>query len=215
MGYLGTKRSQVLVFDTREPQGDPIVLTFPGTERRPIISLVSVPPCPAAGLHHSGFLVLTLGSLWYWEHNMGDNTFIPHKLQTPKGAIFWSLEYEPNSRLVLVVCRPSPLSKHLVMELSSTTLPTGRVVTTNIIMESQGGSYSVRSFLRSSLMVVGDQAETVMLVQQGDRHGGPEGHRAGSRDWKNSTGAICGKASVGHQAGHHQPAELSRHLGGD
>jgi len=162
--YLGTKRSQVLVFDTREPQGDPIVLTFPGTERRPIISLVSVPPCPAAGLHHSGFLVLTLGSLWYWEHNMGDNTFIPHKLQTPKGAIFWSLEYEPNSRLVLVVCRPSPLSKHLVMELSSTTLPTGRVVTTNIIMESQGGSYSVRSFLRSSLMVVGDQAETVMLV---------------------------------------------------
>jgi len=162
--YLGTKRSQVLVYDTREPQGDPIVLAFPGTERRPIISLVSVPPCPAVGLHHSGFLVLTLGSLWYWEHNMGDNTFIPHKLQTPKGALFWSLEYEPNSRLVLVVCRPSPLSKHLVMELSSTTLPTGRVVTTNIIMESQGGSYSVRSFLRSSLMVLGDEAETVMLV---------------------------------------------------
>jgi len=162
--YLGTKRSQVLVHDTREPEGEPIVLSFPGTERRPIISLVSVPPCPAAGLHHSGFLVLTLGSLWYWEHNMGDNTFIPHKLPTPKGALFWSLEYEPKSRLVLVVCRPSPLSKHLVMELSSTTLPTGRVVTSNTIMESQGGSYSTRSFLRSSLFVIGDQTETVMLV---------------------------------------------------
>jgi len=162
--YLGTKRSQVLVHDTREPQGDPIVLTFPGTERRPIISLVSVPPSPAAGLHHSGFLVLTLGSLWYWEHNLGDNTFIPHKLPTPKGYLFWSLEYEPSSRLVLLVCRPSPLSKHLVMELTSTTLPTGRVVTANTIMESQGGSYSSRSFLRSSLLVMGDQAETVMLV---------------------------------------------------
>jgi len=162
--YLGTKKSQVLVHDTRDPQGDPTVLTFPGTERRPIISLVSVPPCPAAGLHHSGFLVLTLGSLWYWEHNMGDNTFIPHKLPTPQGALFWSLEYEPSSRLVLVVCRPAPLSKHLVMELTTTALPTGRVVTTNTIMESQGGSYSARSFLRSSLMVAGGQEGTVMLV---------------------------------------------------
>ena len=162
--YLGTKRSQVLVHDTRQPQGEPTVLTFPGTERRPIISLVSVPPCPAAGLHHPGFLVLTLGSLWYWEHNMGDNTFIPHKLPTPQGALFWSLEYEPSSRLVLVVCRPSPLSKHLVMELTTTTLPTGRVVTTNTIMTSQGGSYSARSFLRSSLVVTGGQEGTVMLV---------------------------------------------------
>ena len=51
-----------------------------------------------------------------------------------------------------------------MLDLTSTTLPTGRVVTANTIMESQGGSYSVRSFLRSSLMVVGDQAETVMLV---------------------------------------------------
>jgi len=162
--YLGTKRSQVLVHDTRHPQGEPTVLTFPGTERRPIISLVSVPPCPAAGLHHSGFLVLTLGSLWYWEHNMGDNTFIPHKLPTPQGALFWSLEYEPSSRLVLLVCRPSPLSKHLVMELTTTTLPTGRVVTTNTLMTSQGGSYSARSFLRSSLVVTGGQEGTVMLV---------------------------------------------------
>ena len=29
------------------------------------------------------------------------------------------------------------------------------------------------------------------------------------------TGAICGEASVGYQADHHKPAELSRNLGGD
>jgi len=162
--YLGTKRSQVLVHDTRDPQGEPVVLTFPGTERRPIISLVSVPACPAAGLHNPGLLVLTLGSLWYWEHNMGDNTFTPHRLPTPQGSLFWSMEYEPTSRLVLVVCKPSPLSTHLVLELTSTTLPTGRVVTTNTIMTSQGGSYSARSFLRSSLVVTGGEEGTVMLV---------------------------------------------------
>ena len=37
-------------------------------------------------------------------------------------------------------------------------------MTANTIRESQGGSYSSRSFLLSSLLVVGDQAETVMLV---------------------------------------------------
>jgi len=162
--YLGTKRSQILIHDTRSPQEEPILLTFPGTERRPIISLVSVPACSASGLHHPGFLVLTLGSLWYWEHNMADNTFTPYKLPTPQGTLFWSLEYDPSSRLILVVCKPSPLSKHLVMELTTTTLPTGRVVTSNVIMTSQGGSYSVRSFLRSCLFVTNEEEGTVMLV---------------------------------------------------
>merc|ERR1712083_510634 len=91
-------------------------------------SLVSVPACSASGLHHPGFLVLTLGSLWYWEHNMADNTFTPYKLPTPQGTLFWSLEYDPSSRLILVVCKPSPLSKHLVMELTTTTLSTGTVM---------------------------------------------------------------------------------------
>ena len=73
MVYLGTKRSQILVHDTLAPDQDPVTLVFPGTERRPIISLVSVPADSAAGLHHPGFLVLTLGSLWYWQHNTATN----------------------------------------------------------------------------------------------------------------------------------------------
>ena len=61
-----------------------------------------------------------------------ENTFTPHRLATPPGKNFWSLSYDPSTRLVLVVCRPSPLSTHLVYELTSTTLDTGdRVVTLN------------------------------------------------------------------------------------
>ena len=67
MIYLGTKRSQILVHNTTLPGAEPVVLTFPVVERRPIISLVSVAACPAAGLYQPGLLVLTLGSLWYWQ----------------------------------------------------------------------------------------------------------------------------------------------------
>ena len=69
--YLGTKMSQVLVHDTRQPQGEATVVTFPGTERGPIISLVSVPPAQQQ-------VSTTLVSLWYLEHQLGDNTFTPH-----------------------------------------------------------------------------------------------------------------------------------------
>ena len=133
MFYLGTKRSQVLVHDLNQPGSEPLVLSFPVVERRPIISLVSVPACPAAGLNMPGLLVLTLGSLWFWEHKT-DNTFTPHRLNTPADKTFWSLEYQPDTRLILLVCRPSPLAAHVVMELSSTTLPTGKAVTANTIM---------------------------------------------------------------------------------
>ena len=61
-----------------------------------------------------------------------ENTFTPYRLPTPPGKSFWSLSYDPLTRLVLLVCRPGPLSTHLVLELTSTTLDTGnRVVTLN------------------------------------------------------------------------------------
>ena len=62
--YIGTKKSQILVYDTLQPSEEPVSLQFPVTEYRPICGLVSVPPDPSAGLVHPGFLVLTLGSLW-------------------------------------------------------------------------------------------------------------------------------------------------------
>ena len=163
MFYLGTKRSQVLVHDINQPGSEPVVLSFPVVERRPIISLVSVPACPAAGLNMPGLLVLTLGSLWFWEHNT-DNTFTPHRLNTPADKTFWSLQYQPDTRLILLVCRPCPLASHVVLELSSTSLPTGKAVTANTIMTVQGGSYNARSFLRSCLILASQEEGRVVMA---------------------------------------------------
>ena len=85
-----------------------------------------------------------------------ENTFTPHRLPTPPGKSFWSLSYDPSTRLVLVVCRPAPLSTHLVYELTSTTLDTGtRVVTLNEVSlaffgsDRSSRSHNVRLFVRS------------------------------------------------------------------
>ena len=163
MIYLGTKRSQILVHNTAQPSAEPMTLTFPVVERRPIISLVSVAACPAAGLHQPGLLVLTLGSLWYWAHNP-DHTFTPHRLNTPPDKTFWSLHYHQQSRLILLVCRPSPLSTHIVMELTTTSIPSGKVVTTNTLMTVQGGSYNARSFLRSCLILISQEEGRVVMA---------------------------------------------------
>ena len=83
---------------------EPTVIAFQGTERRPIIGLRSVPPSPENGLpypgavwvtvticlledeavFYAGILVLTLGSLWYWE--MGAEV-VQHRLSTPSGCL--------------------------------------------------------------------------------------------------------------------------------
>ena len=47
--FLGLKRGQVAVLDTRAPTTPPNVIPFPGTERRPIIGLRAVPPKPDEG----------------------------------------------------------------------------------------------------------------------------------------------------------------------
>ena len=63
--FLGTKRSQILIYDTREPSTLSIgKIEFPVQERRPIVSMSYVPKCdthrsfPCAGL-----LVMTLGKI--------------------------------------------------------------------------------------------------------------------------------------------------------
>ena len=100
--YLGTKRSQVELRDTREPLAEPTVISFQGSERRPIIGLCFVPASPENGLPHPGILVLTLGSLWYWE--LGTEV-VQHRLSTPSSRLFSSLSFDLKSRLLLVTCR--------------------------------------------------------------------------------------------------------------
>ena len=67
--FVGTKRSQIFLFDTRSPTSEPKhMLEFPVIERRPIIGMAYLPISP----HHKtfpcgGLLVQTLGSLWFFE----------------------------------------------------------------------------------------------------------------------------------------------------
>lgn len=162
--YLGTKRSTLEVRDTLDTTADPLVLQFPDSERRPIIGLRSVSASPEAGLPFPGVLVLTLGSLWYWELQEGGALHVQHRLVTPPGRLFSSLDYHPASRLLLVTCRPQPQALHIVMQLASVRTDTGvRVVTGQTVLSCPGGSYRERSFLRAAL-VTGTRDGQVLLV---------------------------------------------------
>eukprot|EP00088_Acartia_fossae_P063041 TRINITY_DN7661_c0_g1_i11.p1 TRINITY_DN7661_c0_g1~~TRINITY_DN7661_c0_g1_i11.p1 ORF type:complete len:783 (-),score=136.21 TRINITY_DN7661_c0_g1_i11:343-2664(-) len=150
--FLGTNKGTILIHDTREPTGQPQVLTFPRSETKPIIGLRCVPAKPEAGFPHAGFLVMTLTSLWFWFPASADeNSWESCKLNIEQ-RLLWSLDFDHDSFLVLVGCKPSPLASHLVLELNSTMIDSGRAYTVRPIMVGKGGSYNIRSFLRSSLL---------------------------------------------------------------
>lgn len=67
--YVGTKRSHILVFDTRDSSSEPRrKLEYPVPEMRPIIGLEYVPARGGhAGFPCGGLFVLTLGSLWFFQ----------------------------------------------------------------------------------------------------------------------------------------------------
>jgi len=152
--FLGTKRSQILIYDTRDPSAAPTILTFPGTERRPIISLKFVPAAPALGFSFPGLLAMTLGSLWFWAHHVHNQgvEWVAHRLPLD-AKLLWAMQFEPESRLLLVSCRPAPQAVHLILELACTRVESGPVVTSRTVLkQTSGGSYSARSFLRSTLV---------------------------------------------------------------
>lgn len=67
--FVGTKRSEIFLFDTRDSNTDEpkMRLEFPVVERRPIIGCAWVPACPRSPFPCAGLLVQTLGSLWFFE----------------------------------------------------------------------------------------------------------------------------------------------------
>ena len=68
--FVGTKRSKILLFDTRESGLDPAKeLEFPVVERRPVIGLAYVKRDNRSVFPVGGLLVLTLGSLWFFEND--------------------------------------------------------------------------------------------------------------------------------------------------
>ena len=142
--FVGTKRSEVLLFDTRDSTHQ--CLPFPVVERRPIIALCSVPKTQECA---GGVLVQTLGSLWFFEDCQ--SAFQAHKL--PLEGPFWSMRYDPSARLCLITTKPTPHSRHVVCELVRVDVQeANNSYTLNIVLDQRrGGSYSDRSFLRSAL----------------------------------------------------------------
>jgi len=170
--FLGTKRSQILIYNTHSPASPPTTLTFPGAERRPIISLKFVPAAPDRGFPFPGLLAMTLGSLWFCTHQEGAD-WVPHRLPID-AKLLWSMEFEPESRLLLVSCRPAPQAVHLILELNCIMEESGPVVTSRTVMKQvNGGSYSIRSFLRSTL-ISGPNEEALLVFGRGT---GPKDHR--------------------------------------
>ena len=74
--------------------------------------LYSVPACPEAGLPLPGVLLLTLGSLWFWEHNPAEGSLVPHRLPTPPGSLFWSLRYQQDVGSLHCALYCTPLCRH-------------------------------------------------------------------------------------------------------
>ena len=177
--FVGTKRSQIYLFDTRNPAlQQPKHLEFPVQERRPIIGLMHVPkddshrtfPC-------AGLLVMTLGSLWFFEETNGtEMQFNIHKLKVD--GLFWSFHFHAPTRLLLVNLKPNPThSRHMVLELSKVnvsedvTNPTFSIRTNIIFDQKKGGSYKERSFLRSILSSKpGSEENALVMYGRGSGH---------------------------------------------
>lgn len=138
-------------------------LDFPVVERRPIIGLSYVQRCQQSPFSCGGLLVLTLGSLWFFE-NVSSSTFKAFKL--PLEGAFWSMKFDVNTRLLLVTTRPSPHSRHVVLELNRVAVDPANaefVVTANPILDTRrGGSYSERSFLRAAIVSNPERQDKVL-----------------------------------------------------
>ena len=94
--FAGSKRGEILLYDTRNVDGFQAQLEFPIQEQRPIIALEFVPKCDNHRTFPcSGLLAMTLGSVWFFEEHAsaadGSATYVPHKLQLD--GLFWSMRF--------------------------------------------------------------------------------------------------------------------------
>ena len=106
--YIGTKRSHVYIYDTRTGSTEPRAqIEFPVTERRPIIGLIHVPKDDShRNFPVSGLLVMTLGSLWFFEDTANVEQHTIHKLSVE--GLFWSFDFHAATRNLLINFRPQP-----------------------------------------------------------------------------------------------------------
>ena len=93
-------------------------LSFPVTERRPIIAMAYVSRNGSGGANDfGGLLVLTLGSLWFFECvDAAEEAYEATKL--PLEGVFWAMRLEQRTRAVIVTAKPSPHARHVVCQLA-------------------------------------------------------------------------------------------------
>ncbi|TRY73195.1 hypothetical protein TCAL_00947 [Tigriopus californicus] len=151
--FIGTRRSEIWLYDTRETALDPkMKLEFPAVERRPIISLAYVQKDASSQFKMGGLLVMTLGSLWFFAQNPADaNSYAPHRLKPSEP--FWSMRFDNDLRLLLISTRPNPHSRHIVGSLTQIEVPESENQCSLIEMynKKRGGSYTERSFLKACI----------------------------------------------------------------
>jgi len=162
--YVGSKRSQIFVYDVSSPS--PIhkfQLEFPIQERRPIIGICHVPKSTPADNSGSftcaGLFVMTLGSLWFFEEVPSADGQIQHKShRIGIEGLFWSLHFNLESRLLLVNFRPHPHARHAVLQFDRVNVsqnvtqgPEYQISTRIIFDNKKGGTYKEKSFLKSVL----------------------------------------------------------------
>ena len=99
------------------------ILSFPVTERRPIIAMAYLPRPPAlsgggnSAFDFGGLLVLTLGSMWFFECvNAEEDEYEATRL--PLEGRFWAMRVEARTRAVIVTVAPNPHARHVVCQLS-------------------------------------------------------------------------------------------------
>lgn len=176
--FGGTKRGQVFIFETRSISMDEArKLDFPTSETKPIIGLEYVPKCQnSSHFPCSGLLVLTLSSVYFFEAL--PDKFKANKLNLP--GIFYSMRFEPQTRLLYVMTKPSPQSKHLICELRKINVATDsepdyRVTCNTLFIHNRGGSFTERSFVRGSIFPNPNQSGQILLVF--DRGSGKTDHQ--------------------------------------
>ena len=128
-------------------------LDFPTPETKPIIGLQYVSKCPTSSKFPcSGLLVLTLNSIYFFE--AFSDQFKANKLNLP--GIFYSFKFDCRTRLLYVITKPAPYSKHLVCELKKVNVSINNTpdygITCNVLFVHQrGGSYTEKAFSRGSI----------------------------------------------------------------
>ncbi|XP_035703729.1 E3 ubiquitin-protein ligase RFWD3 isoform X2 [Folsomia candida] len=172
--YLGCSNGSIVAYDMRS-MSDPLAIYPQGQDKSPVCRLRYVNPTYQANAFNlNGLLVQKLNSVQFGEYR-GGNISEMRFHQLPLEGPFFNVDYENDSRHMLVSTRPSPRNdidhgRHLLCDLNqcySDTLERN-VVTSNVIQIYQGSSRDGQKISRPSLF--SPEEEYVYVLANGAQH---------------------------------------------